>query len=59
MTVSVVLVVVGVAGLSVFGWLMWPPLVLLPGSGACLAAGLLVDWEKLSGKPAPTSHRST
>jgi hypothetical protein len=55
-TVAAVLVVAGVVGLSVFGWLVWPPLVVLPISVACLAAGLLIDWEAPRGKSAPSHH---
>ena len=42
---AALLVTVGLVGLSVFGWLVWPPLVLLPGSLTAVAVGLLVDWE--------------
>lgn len=57
MAVSVVLTVVGLVGLSLFGWLVWPPFVLLPFSVACVAAGLFTDWEKLNGKPAAASDK--
>lgn len=53
---SVALVVLGVAGLSSFCWFVWPPLGLLPVSVASLAAGSLVDWEKLNGKPDSPAH---
>lgn len=46
-------VLAGLAGLTAFGWLLWPPLALLPCSLSCLLMGLLVDWEAPRGKPAP------
>ena len=52
-----VLTLVGVVGLSVFGWLVWPPLVVAVPSVAALAAGLLIDWEAVSGESAHTPPR--
>jgi hypothetical protein len=47
---------VGVSGLSLFCWFIWPPLALLPVSVAFLALGLLIDWEAPRGKSA-SPHR--
>ncbi len=55
--IAVALVIVGVGLLALFCWFVWPPLALLPVSVACLTAGSLVDWEKLSGKPHSPAER--
>lgn len=55
---AVVLALVGVVGLTVFLWFCWPPLALLPVSIGCLAAGVLIDWERLRGQPSPQARRS-
>lgn len=57
MIYGVVLVVLGLAGLSAIGWFLWWPLVLLPFSVAFLYVGLTTDWEAARGNTAGTSPR--
>lgn len=48
----------GVVFLTLFALAVWPPLALLVIGAALLVAGLLVDWESLSGKPdSPRARR--
>lgn len=42
---AVVLVLVGVIGLSVAAWMVYPPLGIAVPSAACLYAGLRLDVE--------------
>lgn len=55
--IAVVLVLFGVACVTVFAGFVWLPLALLPVGAAALAAGLLIDWEKLRGQPSAPPKR--
>jgi hypothetical protein len=55
-TRAALLVAAGLVGFSVFGWLVWPPLVLLPGSVFALVVGLLMDVEAPGGESAAAPH---
>lgn len=57
MIVAVLLSLLGLIGLSTIGWFLWPPLVLLPFSIACLFVGLTTDWEATRGNTAGTSPK--
>lgn len=56
---AVTLVTVGLLALVWFAILIWPPLALLLVGAVLVAAGLLVDWGELRGKPARPPHRKT
>ena len=58
MRLSVALVLFAVVDLTVFAACIWPPLALLPAGVAALAAGLLIDWEKLRGQPSSPAQRT-
>lgn len=55
--IGLVLVLAGLTGLTLFAWIVWPPLALAVPSVASLVAGLLTDWEAARGKPARTPPR--
>lgn len=57
MILSLLLVVLGLSGLSTIAWFIWWPLVLLPGSIAALYVGLTTDWEAARGDSARTSPK--
>lgn len=56
--IAAVLVVVGLVGVTLFAWCVWPPLAFLPFSIAATVAGLLVDWKAvLHGEPSTPPDR--
>jgi hypothetical protein len=50
--IGIVLVSLGLIGLTVFCLIAYPPSAIVPISVALIALGLLIDWEALRGKLA-------